>query len=158
MKSLFVFSILLVYVIFLIGVLALNNIEQIENLCVPGYPNMGKYRVAADMHGPLSTTCYTHSKIVPVTPPIYLAVRIWDYASAGLRCTNNNLSGSYEWDIQVPRKRDIVAIRYFEGNHTDGNSVENEWDLFMGSPDIGQCKAKTTIRSSGFSSTSKIPW
>lgn len=158
MKSLFVLSILLVYVIFSIGVFALNNITQVENPCVPSYPNMGKYRVAADMHGSLSTNCYTHSKIVPVTPPIYPAVRIWDYASVGLRCSDNNLSGSYEWDIQVPRSRDVVEIRYFQGAHSDGNSVENEWDLFMGSPDIGQCKAKTTIRASGFSSTSKIPW
>jgi hypothetical protein len=42
MKSLFVFSILLVYVIFSIGVFALNNITQVENLCVPGHPNMGR--------------------------------------------------------------------------------------------------------------------
>ena len=159
MKSLFVFSILLVYVIFSIGVFALNNILKVEEFFDPSDPSKGKYRVALDSDGYLDSSSITYSKPVTVDPPLpYPLVRIYYYAGAGIASRNSFDQGEYHLYSRVPHVQNSAGPMIFNGTHTDSRQSSKSRDISMGSPDVTLCSANSTINGVSDSSSCEIPW
>ena len=116
MKKFTRLSIFLMFVIFSISVLAVNDDVEKEAAFDPSHPEAGKYRVAYESGGFVSATCYTHSKAVVVNPPIYPQVRISYSASGSVSSWHFANSGSYEADTSIPTRGDKIFRLMYKFN------------------------------------------
>ena len=159
MKPFARFSIFLMFVIFSISVLAVNDDVETEVAFDPAHPEAGKYRVASDSGGFTRSSCYTHSKAVVVNPPIYPNVRISDYAWASISSDHFANHGEYHLHSEIPHLAKGAGSMQYTGNHSDSRTSNLERDVWMGSPDISACSANAKIDTSGFvQSEAKIPF
>lgn len=159
MKPFARFSIFMMFVIFSISVLAVNDDVEKEIAFDPAHPEAGKYRVASDSGGFTSSSCYTHSKAVVVKPSIYPKVRISDYAWASISSMHIDNHGDYHLYSQIPQLSRSAGPIPYNGNHSDWRTSNLERDVWMGSPDISACSANARISASAFiQSEAEIPF
>ena len=158
MKTFTRFSIFLMFVIFSISVLAVNDNVEKEGAFDPLHPNAGKFRVASEWIGFISASCYTHSKAVVVNPTLYPQVRISYHAWGGISSWHFANRGQYEAETNIPTRRDKIFPLDYIGKWSDSSVVSRELDIWMGSPDVNECEAHAKINDSGFTSEAKIPF
>ena len=159
MKPFARFSIFLMFVIFSISVLAVNDDVEIERAFDPSHPEAGKYRIGYEAGGFVSATCYTHSKAVVVKPSLYPSVRISYSASGSISSWHFVNHGEYEADTTIPTRGDKIFPIEYTGDVSDSASVSRELDIWMGSPDINECEAEAKITNTAAGGAeAKIPF
>ncbi|MDE0084245.1 MAG: hypothetical protein OXU23_00930 [Candidatus Poribacteria bacterium] len=161
MKGLTFFLIFPMLVMFSICVFAMNRIVKKE---APFGLDRGSYRVAAD-HEPagnnalIGSSAYTHSQRIVTDDVQYPTIRINDYASASISSLSRWNVGTFNLDVEVPRKAATYSNFGYDGIYSFYDYKEITRDIWMGSPNLEACKATAKMKeNTGISCEAKIPW